>query len=780
MNASQASESGPYPTNQRPFFYAHPTAQQPFHNPWILGPMYNPYGIPAGGLRSGNPYFPFYSVPLHEYPGYLVQQHPMHMRVNRRPYFNGHPPSPMFYQATRFRHYTPGKRTETKETQTDPRQPESKPKKHQDYGIETKGCDAGNMGCVPSGVGKGLESSLENPERAVTSAVPERDFAKSSSGAVQFRSLPPSGYAFEKEEVRIEYANGGAPAIQLWKSFKETIPLYDVAKKTVPENLMQRDMFALSSCEGVVYGPREQGELVPSIPYPEEQKALEDVQEKEPQSKTKLDSEKQGVPSYRTKPPLDEARAVQLAELTRPDQPRTRQNALLSKRSSGLKRSSGSKAPQDVGNLIRQRELFPSGMEIISDSYFPQKLDENHDVTSENWAASEKSLWCDESEKYIPSDSWLACLDNMDPNFNYNIYLSQRKRPSVLTLTSDEMSSIDEGSSTDDAPMSYFAPDYMLPKSMCTFKKSTEGVGREKIKSGGSLNEDEEVVGSEQANTGYNRNLKSYSRVKVKEISTRSRKLGILPRSSSSKQLYSLKKKATKSLSPSEADDSEEYWVKEPEEEEEEEEEENEEKDYSIQEDSLYGTLNPSKSSPFRQTGQQVLWRIPKNAVPAHFISWPAQEKTKMTGLPTKVKREQEQEENLFDDYNFCLKRPAAQQLEILEHRKKSPKYSGRLQEEGRRFSADEYWIKSGAKPKFASLGHGGLSPTTKSRETEMLFGSDLLCVDSPKNKGARKPPHKRRDTRRDAEVEEWEKPRTTRRKGRETKRSLYKRRSEL
>ncbi|XP_044275068.1 uncharacterized protein LOC123017646 [Varanus komodoensis] len=719
MNASPASESGPYPTNHRPFFYAHPTAQQPFHNPWILGPMYNPYGIPTGGLRSGNPYFPFYSLPLHEYPGYLVQQHPMHMRVNRRPYFNGHPSSPMFYQATRFRHYSPSKRTETKETQTDPRQPESKPKKYQDHGLETKGCVAGNMGCVPSGTCKGTESSLEKPERGVSSAVSERDFAKNASSAVQFRSLPPSGYAFEKEEVRIEYANGGTPAIQLWKSFKETIPLYDVSKKTVPENLMQRDMFALSSCEGVVYGPGEQGELVPSIPYSEEQEALEDMQEKEPQSKAKLDSEKQGGPSYRAKSPLDEARSVHLAEQTRPDQPGAKQNALLSKRPFGSKRSSGSKAPQDVSNLVRQRELFPSGMEIMNDSYFSQTLNENLDMTTENWTASEKSLWCDESEKYIPSDSWLACLDNVDTNFNYNVYLSQRKRPSVLSLTSDEEPSSTEDVSTDDTPVSYLAPDYVLPKGVCTLKKSNEAMSREKIKSGGSLNEDE-VVGSEQDKTGYIRNLKSHSRVKVKEVFTRSRKRGILPRSSSSKQLYSLKKKATKSLSPSEADESEEYWVQEPEEEEEEEEEDdddNEEKDYLIQEVTPCGNLNPSKSFPFQQTGQPVFWRIPKNAVSGHFINWPVQEKKKMYGLGTKLKKEQEEEEDLFDDYNFSLKRPIAQQLEILEHRRNSPKLS------------------------------------------------DNLHVDSPKKKGAHKPPHKRRDTRHDAETEEWEKPRTTRRK---------------
>ncbi|XP_025024586.1 uncharacterized protein LOC103067926 [Python bivittatus] len=778
MNASSASESGPYSTNQRPFFYAQPTAQQPFPNPWLLGPMYNPYGIPASGLRSGNPYFPFYSVPLHEYPGYLVPQPPMHMRVNRRPYFNGHPPSPMFYQATRFRHYSPGKRTETKETQTDLRQSESKAKIHLDQDTETKGCDAGNMACILSDTAKGTENSLEKQDRTISAAVSDRDFAKNSSGPVAFRSLPPAGYAFEKEEVRIEYANDGAPAIQLWKSFKETIPLYDVAKKQVPKNVMQRDMFALSSCEGVVYGPCEQGELLPSISFSEEQKAPEDMQEKQPQCKENQDSEKQGVINCRTKSPLDEVRTVQLAEPTGPDQPGTRQDVLMSKISSGFKRLGGSKVPQEVSNLVRQRELFPSGMEITNDSYFSQKLSEYNDVNNENWTTSEKSLWCDESEKYLPSESWLACLENMDANYNYDKYLSRRKRPSVLSITSDEMSSIEEGSSIDNTSVSVLAPDYLLQKGLCTFKKNTDGLGREKIRSGGSLNEDEEVMGIEQATTGYSQNLKSGSRAKAKEISSRIRKLGILPRSSSSKHLYCLKKKATKSLSPSDADDSEDYWVKEPEEDEEEENEE----DYFVQEAIPYGILNSGKSGLGRQTAQQVFWRIPKNAMPAHVINWPVQEKIKMSGLSTKLKKEQEQDEDLCGDYNFRLMRPTAQQLELLEHRRNPQKCSGRLQEENRRVGADEYWMKSGARPKFASLMHGGLSPTAKSREKGISnaevfpFASDKVYVDWPKKKGVRKPPHKRRDTRCDT-VEEWEKPRTTHHKGREAKKSLYKRR---
>lgn len=610
------------------------------------------------GFRSGNPYYPFYSVPFHEYSGYLVQQPPMHMRVNRRPYFNGHPPSPMFYQATRFRHYSPGKRTETKETQTDPKQLESKQKKHQDHGIETKGCDTANMTCLPS-IGKGAESTMEKLDRTVSPTVPEREFPKNSPGSVQFRSLPPPGYAFEKEEVRIEYGNGGAPAIQLWKSFKETIPLYDVAKKSVPENVMQRDVFALSACEGVVYGPHEQGEIVPGVSYSEEQKAL-DMQEKEQLSRASLDSENQGSASHGAKSPIDEAKLEQLAEPTRPDQLGLRQDIQMSKRTSGFKRSSGSRVPQDVSNLVQQREYFPSGMEI-NDSSFPQKLNENYEMPNKHQVSAE-SLWCDESDKYIPPDSWLACFDNLDANHNYNTYLSQRKRPSVLSFTSDEMSSVDEASVTDKAPVSYFVPDYMLQKNMYTFKKSMEGLEREKIKSGGSLNEDE-MVESEHPYSSRTQNLKSCSKVKIKDISNSSKKLSIFPRSSS-KKLHS--RKASKSLSPSEAEESDEYWVREQEDVEDEEE-------YLIQEVDPYGTLSPSKGDLYRQIGQQVFWRIPKNAVPAQLVSWPVQEKLKTSSPTAKLKG---QDEDLCGDFSFCLKRSPVQ-LEVLEQRKIPQKSSG-------------------------------------------------------------------------------------------------------
>ncbi|XP_025956543.2 uncharacterized protein LOC112983565 [Dromaius novaehollandiae] len=795
MNTASASESGSYSTNHpRPFFYAQPTAQQPFPNPWYLSHAYNPYCVPAPGFRSGNPYFPFYSVALHEYPGFFVPQHPMHARINRRPYFNAPPPSPMFYHATRFRHYsTPGKKTETKETQTDPRQPENKPKKHQDTHIETKGCDAGNMACVSSGIGTETESTSEKQDSSGSSIVVDREFHNQNpSSSTQYRNLPSGSYAFEKEEVRIEYGNG-SPAIQLWKSFKETIPLYDVASgKPVPENIVQRDLFSVSSCEGMIYGPHEGEKLVPGT-YIEERKAVlpskqsvDAMQEKEVQNnEVKLDAEKQVTTSQRAKSPPGEAMAVQITELARSvsiDQPVTRQDVLVAKKSSSSKRTTGSKTSEEESSLIQQAGLLPSSMEVMSDLSLQQKkLNLSHSATNE----TDKSIWCDESvEKYVPSNSWVACLDNMDTNYNYDVCLPQRKRQSVLSLSSEEMSSREEGSSLDNAPVSYFVPDYVLQKSTYTFQKSTEGLEKEKIKSGGSLNEDE-VVGKEQINSFDCPDVKKPSTMKIKEASGKGRKLGALPRSSSWKKIYSLKKKAAKSLS--EAEDSEEYSVRGEEEDEDGEDEEDEEEDdddvdeieYFFQETTPYGILMPNKGSFYRQVGQKVLWKPPKNVIPAQLISWPAQEKIKTRsglgeniGLVYKPKGK-EQDEVVYSDYGYYgRKRPTAK-TEGVEHKRTLQKFlGGRLLRENMVIPAEEFWIRSGAKPKLTSRIHSSLSPPAKSKE------QGCLPLVKPKKKRIGKPPSKRRDTRCEVEeVEVWEMPKSNVCKGRGTRRSLYKRR---
>ncbi|XP_074913274.1 uncharacterized protein LOC142044576 [Buteo buteo] len=787
MNTASTSESGAYSTNHtRPFFYAQPATQQPFPNPWYLSHAYSPYCVPAPGFRSGNPYFPFYSLAFHEYPGFLVPQHPMHARINRRPYFNAPSPSPMFYHATRFRHYsTPGKKMETKETQTDPRQPENKQKTHQDIHTETKGCDAGNTACVSSGIGTETESTSEKQDSSGSSIVVDREFHnRSPSSSAQYRSLPTGSYAFEKEEVRIEYGNG-SPAIQLWKSFKETIPLYDVASgKPVPENIVQRDLFSVSSCEGMIYSPQEGEKTVPGASLDERKAVLpskqgvETVPEKEVQNnEVKLDAEKQMNTSQWAKSPPGETMAVQITELARSvsiDQPVVRQDVVVAKKSSS-KKSTGSKTSQEEPSFIQQAGLLPSSMEVMSDLNFQQKnLNLSHSTTNES--QTDKSIWCDESvEKYVPSNSWLAYLDHMDTNYNYDVCLPQRKRQSVLSLSSDDMSSREEGSSIDNAPVSYFVPDYVLQKSMYTFQKSTEGLEKEKIKSGGSLNEDA-VVGMEQTNSLNDQDVKTSSTMKIKEAYSKDRKLVGLPRSSSQKKINSVKK-ATKSLS--EVEDSEEYSVRGEEEEDDdgEEEDDMDEIEYFFQEATPYGFLTPSKGR-FYQVGQRVLWKPPKNAIPAQLISWPAQEKIKTrSGLGENIgvvykPKDKEQDEVVYSDYGYSgRKRPTARREGPEQQRMLRKFLGGRLLRENMRIPPEEYWIRSGAKPKLNSQIHGSLSSPAKSKDQ----GCPPLV--KPKKKRIGKPPSKRRDTRCEAEEAAWEMLKSSVHKGHGTRKFLHKKR---
>ncbi|XP_058687054.1 uncharacterized protein LOC131575485 [Poecile atricapillus] len=780
MNTSSASESGSYSTNHpRPFFYAQPSAQQPYPNPWYLSHAYSPYCVPAPGFRSGNPYFPFYSVALHEYPGFFVPQHPVHARINRRPYFNAAPPSPMFYHATRFRHYnSPGKKMETKETQTDPRQPESKQKKHQDIRTETKGCDAGNIGCVSPGIGTEAESTSEKQDSFGSSVVVDREFHnKNPASSAQYRSLPTGSYAFEKEEVRIEYGNG-SPAIQLWKSFKETIPLYDVASgKPVPENIVPHDLFSVSSCEGMIYGPREGENMLPGASL-DERKAVvtskvsaETVQEKDVQNtEVKLDAEKLAKSSP------GETMALQITELARSvgvDQP-----VVITKKSS-TKRSAGSKTSQEDPSFVQQAGLLPSNVEVMSD-FQQKKLNLSHSATNES--QTEKGIWCDKSiEKCAPSSSWLACLDSMDTN--YDVCLPQRKHQSVISLSSDDMSSREEGSSIDNAPVSYFVPDYVLQKSMYTFQKSTEGLEkeREQIKSGGSLNVDE-VAGKEQVNSLNDQDVNS-SNTKIKEASSKGKKLGAVSRSSSRKETDSLNKKATKNLS--EIEDSEEYSVMGEEEDEDGEDEYEEEEDddmdeieYFFQEAPPYGILRPNKGN-FYQVGESVLWKPPKNAVPAQLISWPAQEKIRTRsgfveniGVVYKPKK-REQDEVVYSDYGYYGRKRPMTRREGLEHQRMLRKFlGGRLLRENMGIPPEEYWIRSGAKPRFTSQIHGSFSPPAKSKEQ--------VCppLIKPKKKRMGKPPSKRRDMRHEVEeVEMWELPKHSVHKGHGTRKSLSKKR---
>ncbi|XP_075128320.1 uncharacterized protein LOC142201375 [Leptodactylus fuscus] len=758
--AAPTPENGQYSTTQqRPFFYAQPTAQLPFPNPWYLNQMYNPYCIPGPGFRGGNPYFPYYSVALHEYPGFYVPQHQMNMRMSRRPHFNPHPPSPMFYHATRFRHYSsPGRRTETKETQTDPRQPEYVAKKH--LGTDSRDCGVGNLVSQSSGVSTENENNLENVEMTISPApvLSEKDFHKNSCNPSPYRNMPPGSYAYEKEEVRIEYGSGSPAAIQMWKSYKETIPIYDVAVvKDIPENVVQRDLF----CEGVLYGPHAEGEdiAVQSLCFSNKEEgkqsmpptliSIDGVQESETQttiSKSREQSE-QAKQHIKVKPSIECERQPVLVEQVEVVCPvyDVQQGA------NDQEDSEGNDASEEAGNEER----------IIGPDILTEKLLSNQSVCNGEVKVTNTSVWAEDSvQKFVPSPAWLACFDNIETNYDYDLYMSRRKqkRPSILSITSEELSSRDEGSSIDNASVSYFVPDYMLRKGLYAYRKHAESTEREKIQSSGSLKEED--VSLKHASSQYEKSYSS-SGLKVRDVSSKNRKIGVPVRGLSKKKLYSIKKKPRKSQSLSEPEDSEEYWVVE-EENLRDDDDQSDEEEYYYQECLPHEQLELCKGGNyFKQIAQKrILWKPPKGVFSAQLVGFPVRER-----LRVKKKGASEalgQMHRLKQCDYVTYEKPERGYKEVTEQKKSLQKpMGGKSQKKTSGTTVEEYWVGRGAKPKFSESAYY-LQDPAKIKEQDK----------PPKKKGTLKS-FKRKQNRTDTEeIEAWEMPRSLLYRGRSLRKS--------
>ncbi|KAG8442733.1 hypothetical protein GDO86_011509 [Hymenochirus boettgeri] len=766
--AAPPPDNGQYSTNQpRPFFYAQPTAQLPFPNPWYLGQFYNPYCIPGPGFRGGNPYFPYYSIALHEYPGYYVPQPQMNTRMTRRPHFNPNPLSPMFYHATRFRHYSsPGRRTETKETQTDPRQPEYVPKKQ--LSTESKGCEEGNVVYHSSGISSTGSENLDNVEVSMSpaSTVQERDFHKTSCNSSQYRNMPPGSYAYEKEEVRIEYGSGSPAAIQMWKSYKETIPIYDVAVvKEIPENVVQRDLF----CGGVLYGPHAEGEdlAMQNINFSNKEECkishtpnlcIDNVQETETQTavvqtEPRFETNKQGKQSLKPRATVEGVSPSKVQEQVEVIGP--------------VFGDPNASAPEDSD----EHDAIANG-DPVQGPDICVELQNIHSLPSCNGEANlanKNSTWTDDSiEKFMPSPTWLACFENIE-NFDYD-HLSQRKqkRPSILSITSEELSSRDEGSSMDNNSVSYFVPDYMLRKGLYAFHKSTEDLDREKIKSSGSLKEDEIP-----RRHSINQNEKKYrpAGVKVKDVSNRCRKAGVPLRGLSRRKLYSVKKKPKKSQSLSEPEDSEEYWVMEEEnlqneEEEDDDEDDSDEEGCYFQEILPHGQLDVHNGSCFKQIAQKgILWKPSKGMVTAQLIGWPVKEKlNKKVAYDTlgQVCRLKEYDVGDYTIYDKQTTKVNRGFKEMLEHKKSLQKsMGGKPQKKTTGSTVEEYWVGKGAKPKISESAYY-LQDPTKIKEQDK----------PPKKKGAFKTSKRKQNRINPEEIEAWEGPTSLLYKGLGLKRS--------
>ncbi|KAM4052762.1 LOW QUALITY PROTEIN: uncharacterized protein ACNLHF_003871 [Anomaloglossus baeobatrachus] len=756
--AAPPSENGQYSASQqRPFFYAQPTAQLPFPNPWYLSQLYNPYCVPGPSFRGGNPYFPYYSVALHEYPGYYVPQHQMNMRMSRRPHFNANPPSPMFYHATRFRHYSsPGRRTETKETQTDPRQPEYVTKKH--HATDSKDSDAGNLVSLSSGVSTENENNLENVEMTMLPApvMSERDYHKNSCNPSQYSNMPPGSYAYEKEEVRIEYGSGSPAAIQMWKSYKETIPLYDVAVvKDIPENVVQRDLF----CEGVLYGPHAEGEeiAVQSVSFSKKDESkqsastkllgIDGVQDLEsqtflPQSRESGKQAKSNIKGKTSQEYDPQSVLVEQIEVVHP--------VYNVQHTDDQENSEGNEASEETDN----NEL------LIGPKMGSENLITNQSVCNGEVNATNGGLWAEESaQNLIPSQTWLACFDDLETNYDYDMYMSQRKqkRPSILSITSEELSSRDEGSSMDNASVSYFVPDYMLRKGLYAFRKHAESTEREKIQSSGSLKEDD--VPPKHASSQYDKSYNS-SGLKVREVSSRNRKIGVSVRGLSKRKLYSIKKKPRKSQSLSEPEDSEEYWVLE-EEKLDNIDDQSDNEEYYFQEGLPHDQMQLGKGNYFKQIAQKrILWKPPKGVFPAQLVGFPVREK-----LRVKKKGSSEVLGHIHQpkqsDY-IAYEKPEKVYKEVPEQKSSLQKpMGGKHQKKTSGATVEEYWVGRGAKPKFPQ-------PTYYLQDPTQVKEQDK----PPKKKGTLKS-FKRKQNRTDTEeIEAWEIPRSFLYRGRSSRKS--------
>ncbi|XP_030060259.1 uncharacterized protein LOC115470832 [Microcaecilia unicolor] len=785
MNTAPASESGSYPTNHsRPFFYAQPTAQQPFPSPWYLSQVYNPYYLPpAPGFRSGNSYFPYYSVALPEFPGFFVPHPQLHARMSRRPYFIPHPSSPMFYQATRFRHYgSPGKRTETKETQTDPRQPESKLKK-QSLNTDVKGCNTSSRTSCSSMCTEN-ESNLETSLSPVI-AGQERDFQnKNGCSSSTYRNIPPRSYSFEKEEVRIEYGNGPPAAIQLWKSYKETIPIYDVPNgKEMPENVIH-----VHSYEGGMYDSHAEGkELgIPSVGHSGDDGhrtplpltlSRDEVQEKEIKDSA--------CPNGETRPGVDKQRnampvKTQESSIFRPAEiPTSGYDSLSAERQDidQIQNSSRSKNFQtafDSSDIVTSTKSNHEFLNSFGQQQNLANLCPTEICSDELKLDNKANLWFEESlEKYVPSPGWLACFDNMDANYNYDTYLMQRKqkRQIVLSSCSDELSSGDEESSLENTPVPYFLPDYMYKKNIYSFQKNTEGLEKENIKGSGSLNE--EMVLREQAS-------KSPTVQNSSVLTVKSRKLGLPLQGFSQKKLYSVKKKPRKSSPLLEPTDSDKVWVLGEEnicdyEDESEDGEETDEAECVFQDIVPIEQLSIGTRGFFKQVPQKkLLGRPVKIMSPAQLLNWPSHEqlksKKKAHGNSGSVRKPKEREQLVvFSDYRGRGKRPTTKLervfKEVPELKKTLHKsLGGKPQKGSSEKTIEESWVGKGAKPKVSEQLYG-LQPPTKTKE-----------LDKPsKKKGLLKSYLKSKITRNDPEdVEFWEVPKSSGHRGRGMKRGAY------
>ncbi|XP_032944220.1 uncharacterized protein LOC117012271 isoform X1 [Rhinolophus ferrumequinum] len=244
-----SSENNLDSNNGRPFV-VHTVAQQPYPSFWYQNPAYNPFCVPGAGSRNGSLYFPCSVVPS-EYPGFLVPQSPLPTTLNRRPGF------PMCYHPAQFWHYSGyARKMKTQETQTELQQ-ENMSKK-QDLHSKGNSRDIGRVTSFSTNSDIESDNIPEETDGAWSSVAQKRELhAKSSPNETLCGDTPQGSYASENKKMMEE--GKGSLVIQFWKTFQETVHLYDlVYGRSMPENV-QHNRISRSSCEslGVPSNPQE-------------------------------------------------------------------------------------------------------------------------------------------------------------------------------------------------------------------------------------------------------------------------------------------------------------------------------------------------------------------------------------------------------------------------------------------------------------------------------------------------------------------------------------------
>ncbi|XP_030877465.1 uncharacterized protein LOC115938226 isoform X2 [Leptonychotes weddellii] len=236
MNCSSENNAHFEGGNARPFFYVHAVGQQPYPSPWYQNPTYNPFSVPGAGFRNGSLYFP-YSVVLSESPGFLIPQSPLPTALNRRP---------VFYNTAQFRQCSGyGKKTKTKETQTEPHQAENRTQKQDTHS------EGGMVTSIPTSNTDTETDNIPEPTDGFFSSVAQKPqlHGESPSPNTVYRTSPQVNYASGKGKMRLEQSRG-SPVTQFWETLKETVRLYDLAYgKAMPDIMVQHGGMSQSSRE---------------------------------------------------------------------------------------------------------------------------------------------------------------------------------------------------------------------------------------------------------------------------------------------------------------------------------------------------------------------------------------------------------------------------------------------------------------------------------------------------------------------------------------------------